>query len=809
VLKTTDSGTGPVPEMIVLPGRTPTRLITFPVRTPAPPPRPVTQDLDVQDVLRLCQQTRRPVNVRQSRDGTAWHDTLCFVHLDTQPSFTFAQLGRFLWLGCRTARCPEAVIRAELMRLLDNPETTGSASAPEPARDAATTAAPPFSLEALAAAKALPVALLRDVFGLHDAAPTPSGTPVWIPYQDRSGVVIAEKLRTAIVAREGSKWPAGVKLLPYGLEDLDAMHETGTLVIVEGESDRWTLRLHEVRALALPGADTARTLRAEHVTGFARVVIAQDADDAGAALVQTLASHVGALWGGEVRVVRMPAGCKDVNDVHRQDPAGFRDWWDAAVAAAEPVTPTSATPAPGPAILTTLSDVEREEVRWLWSRRVPQGKLTILMGDPDLGKSTITLDMAARVTRGRAWPTTPAVHAPEGHVVILTAEDGLGDTVRPRVEIQGGDPSRVHVLTAVWRWVETKEAGETVERKLRLPFTLADDLDALDDAIRQTSAVLVIIDPLSAYLGSRQGRGADSFKDSDVRGLLAPLKDLAEQTGVAIVAVMHLNKDAQRRVIARGQGSLGFVAAARSVLIVGHDPEDETRRRRFLMPVKGNLSAKAPTLAYAFEPIADDPERARLVWEDRPVPDADRDPEAVLGLASPIETADTRAERAEARLFLEDFLRSMDGVAEVRAVEAGARANQISERALKAAKTALKVQAERVNSGGRRGLGVWLWRLPGASSDAARAEVAAKQAAARQAEAQTEARLVGATSVLVAEIQARAGRGETLDQPAAMAVLRGAGLTVNEARRAFTLGMQSGRWQLVPRPGQASVLRLP
>src|SRR5262249_40869783 len=118
-------------------------------------------------------------------------------------------------------------------------------------------------------------------------------------------------------------------------------------------------------------------------------------------------------------------------------------------------------------------------------------------------------------------------------------------------------------------------------------ISLARDLRALETAIAATQAALVIIDPLSAYLGD-----TESYKDSEVRGLLAALADLAERTGVAVLAVMHLTKDHQRRVIHRALGSVAFVAAARIVLAVAKDPEDEGRR--LLLPVKNNLGAPAP-----------------------------------------------------------------------------------------------------------------------------------------------------------------------------------------------------------------------
>jgi predicted ATP-dependent serine protease len=206
--------------------------------------------------------------------------------------------------------------------------------------------------------------------------------------------------------------------------------------------------------------------------------------------------------------------------------------------------------------------------------------LNLLVGDPGLGKSTIGLDIAARISQGAAWPDTGS--APLGDIVVLTAEDGLADTVRPRLDLHGADARRVHVLRAV-------RDATGIERSV----SLATDLGPLEQAIIKTQAVLVVIDPISAYLGA-----ANSYRDSEVRSILAPLHALAERTGAAILGVMHLTKDQQRQALYRGQGSIAFVGAARLVLAVGADPDDESRERRFVMPVKSNVCAPAATLAY-------------------------------------------------------------------------------------------------------------------------------------------------------------------------------------------------------------------
>lgn len=244
----------------------------------------------------------------------------------------------------------------------------------------------------------------------------------------------------------------------------------------------------------------------------------------------------------------------------------------------EPLDPEVAGPPPG----VLLTEVVPEKVNWLWEGRVPLGKLTIVDGDPGLGKSLMLTDLAARVTRSREMPDgSPGLGRPAG-VVILTAEDGLADTVAPRLLAAGGDPNRVRALT-------TLGVGETEHEPV-----LPDDLGAVEQAIRDVDAKLVIIDPLMAYLGP----DVNSHNDQDVRRVMRQLSRLAERTGAAIVIVRHLNKSAGISAIHRGGGSIGIIGAARSGLLVGKDKDDPDGRRRILASVKSNLTEEPESLGY-------------------------------------------------------------------------------------------------------------------------------------------------------------------------------------------------------------------
>jgi hypothetical protein len=305
----------------------------------------------------------------------------------------------------------------------------------------------------------------------------------------------------------------------------------------------------------------------------------------------------------------------------------------------------------------------------------------LLVGDPGLGKSWITLDLAARLSAGRAMPDdAPAV--PPGDVILLSAEDGLADTIRPRLDALGADVARIHHLAVL-------RAGDA-ERAVQLT-----DIAALECAIRETGARLIVIDPIAAYLGS-----TDAHRDAEVRGLMAPLAALAELTDAAILGVMHLAKSTQRPAIYRAVGSIAFAAAARTVLAVAADPERDDRR--IMAAVKSNLAASPAALAYTLND-------GRLVWAAEPVSQVDVD----TLLSGPVLD---RQQRRAADEWLQELL--AEGPALVRDIQAAARASGLVWRTVERAKTRLGVRAALLGYGSA---GRWQWCLPEADSGADRA----------------------------------------------------------------------------------------
>jgi hypothetical protein len=338
------------------------------------------------------------------------------------------------------------------------------------------------------------------------------------------------------------------------------------------------------------------------------------------------------------------------------------------------ITIAKATATETSAVLVRLADVEPEAVEWQWRNRIARGKLTLFVGDVGAGKTYVTTDIIARVSRGRAWPDADGAAAElPGHCLWMTSEDGIADTLRPRIDQQDGDPARVDVLRAV----KLDTGGEAA-------FNLERDLLALDRAVATHDTRVVVLDPLSAYLGKK-----DSYKDAEIRGLLTPLADLAERHRVAVLGLLHLTKAQQRRILHRVQASIAFVAQARTVLAVGEEPDSG---RRLVAPLKNNLGPLPPVLAFH---IGD----KGLRWE----------PGTVEGTAEALLAGDetpTRSERQEldrAMLFLKDEL--CDGPVRSTEIRKDAKANAVAERTLWRAKAVLGVVAH------RQGQGPWYWML--------------------------------------------------------------------------------------------------
>lgn len=336
-----------------------------------------------------------------------------------------------------------------------------------------------------------------------------------------------------------------------------------------------------------------------------------------------------------------------------------------------------------------ISDVGSERVSWLWRGWLASGKLSVMDGDPGLGKSAAVLDLAARVSAGLPFPNGTRCEA--GGVVILSAEDGLADTIKPRLEAAGADTSRISSLATV-------VAGTGSKRHERL-FSLPKDIPILEREIDRVGAKLVIVDPLMAFLAEK----IDAHKDQDVRRALAPLAAMADRTGVAVHLVRHLSKGESKNPIYRGGGSIGIIGAARMGSLVAVDPQDENRR--VLAPTKNNLTMQPKSLTYSLEEAENG--AVKVVWTG----------ESDLSASDLLQTfGETEPEvRGEAEQFLLSLLE--DGPVPSEEIFKAAKTARISESTLRRAKKKLRAVAERENiPGGKRGDGKWVWKLPEAMS---------------------------------------------------------------------------------------------
>ena len=281
-----------------------------------------------------------------------------------------------------------------------------------------------------------------------------------------------------------------------------------------------------------------------------------------------------------------------------------------------------------------MADVEPEKIEWLWPGRIAIGKPTLIGGEPGLGKSQITAALAAAVTTGGAWPCNEG-RAPIGSVLILSAEDDAGDTIRPRLDAAGADVG------------QSTYFSRASDGSGRRTFNLQADLALLEEAIKRIGDVrLVIIDPVSSYLGK-----TDSHKNADVRGTLEPLGDMASRLRVAVVSITHFSKGAGQSAVNSFIGSIAFVAAARAAFIVTRDPDSDDPARRLFVQAKNNLAADCGGLAFRVEQrlVGNDIVASAITWESE-------EPNCRRNSWRPIVRGNEKPERAEAEDLLRDPL---------------------------------------------------------------------------------------------------------------------------------------------------------
>jgi hypothetical protein len=326
--------------------------------------------------------------------------------------------------------------------------------------------------------------------------------------------------------------------------------------------------------------------------------------------------------------------------------------------------------------VTSANQVVASPVSWLWPQRLPLGKLVILDGDPDLGKSLLSLDLCARLSTGRPFPDGPGPGP--ANALVLSAEDTAADTIVPRLHRLGADLGRVFVWQRQgddedWPWHFPAQAGR------------------LDDALARTDARLAVIDPIMAFLDD----SVLSASDQSVRRALGPLMHLADKHRCTLL-LRHLRKQGGPKALYRGLGSIAFVAACRFAMLVARDPL--VPGQCVLAPVRNSLGGPQPSLAYRL--TAADGNLPVVEWLGVSPVAAD----ALVGGGA----RGGEGQRERAAVFLEQFLAG--GPRTAHDIWEAAQKAGLSARTVQRAKPGVGIRCRRVQVEGRF---VSYWLLPG------------------------------------------------------------------------------------------------
>ncbi len=349
-------------------------------------------------------------------------------------------------------------------------------------------------------------------------------------------------------------------------------------------------------------------------------------------------------------------------------------------------------PLPAELTLVSMAEITPRPIAWLWPGRIARRKLTLITGDPDLGKSQIGIDSTARLTTGRPWPDEAGGSAVLSSCIILSAEDAADDTLHPRLEAAGADLARVHTIKSVVRHDHEGRAHLDL-------LSLKCDLEQLGEKIASIGDVSqIVVDPLNAYFGDQ----IDTHKTAPVRSVLARLDSFANTHEVAILGIMHPPKTvANSKAINAVTGSLAFAAAARMAFLVTTDPADP--ERRLLLAIKNNLGAKPHGLGFHIKTriVSLNVVAPYLAWDSGPVHLTANEAMAAADDAM----RDRGQAMQEAKAFLYELL--ADGPVLASEGAEKAKAAGINEKTLSRARVRLGVKAEKDGF-----QGPWTWRLP-------------------------------------------------------------------------------------------------
>jgi DNA polymerase len=487
----------------------------------------------------------------------------------------------------------------------------------------------------------------------------------------------------------GSTWipekpPGGP--IPFRLPQLIQAAPDEIVVITEGEKDALTaVGLGFVATCNPGGAGKFDENLARWLTGKMQVIICEDHDQAGEAHAAKTADMLQGIV-ADIRIVRFPELPEKGDLSDWVDQGGTRDEFLAR-----------ATPAPvGNLESQRASNITIRGIDWVWPSRFAIGKLGLIVGLPDVGKGQALCDIAARITRGAAWPCKEGI-APIGNVILLTAEDDPEDTVVPRLIAAGADLARIEIVRMI------RVAGK------RRMFSLVSDLEFLRRKIVEVGDVrMVQIDPISAYLGVKQ---IDSFRTPDVRSVLGPVVELSTELAVSMLGIMHFNKKTDvTNALLRISDSMAFGATARHVYAVIDDAEN---KRKLFVKGKNNLTIyEQKALSYTFDAsqVGVDPRNRtpiiapRIIWGIDYV-----DVTAAEAMQAAAESK-SPSRRDKAKEFLLDLL--VGGPLPSDEIQEAAKENGISKSTLYRAQGELKIRALKDGAKNDQGVITWRWHLP-------------------------------------------------------------------------------------------------
>lgn len=481
--------------------------------------------------------------------------------------------------------------------------------------------------------------------------------------------------------------------IPYRLPELKkALDNKEIVFVVEGEKDADNLyKFGFIATCNHGGAGKWRESHSEYFPEDSKVTIIPDNDPPGKKHGEEVYKQL-VTRGCQTRVISLTGLAEhgDVTDwlhTHTKDELLklITETWE------KPQEPSKGiTNNPLRLVITCLKDVQEEAVRWLWERYIALRKLCIVEGDPSHGKTWFVLFLVAAISRG--WklpdPETGGFNKKQecnpANVIYMTAEDGLADTIKPRLTMLGANHANIYVIEG-----QQREDDDTME-----PVSMQ-NLAILRQAMEKISPALLVFDPLQGYLGPN----VDMNQANKTRPVLTGILRLAEEFDCAVVIIRHLNKQSAGKVGYRGMGSIDFTAAARTVLLIGKDPGNE--QRRVIVPTKCNISFEGVTVAFELD------KENGFSWLGK----ADLTAEELLYPETKHGSQDHEQNRFDEAI---DFLQNIlaNGKKLIKEVKAEAKAADIKEITLRRAKENIEVTTFKDGA-------EWFWVLPDLQDDPA------------------------------------------------------------------------------------------